>query len=512
MTFIKPIGRATNKEKQLGMHQWQISSRLTALLSKSSRSIGASCNTFALEDSIESIADGHTWSYHVLSYQGAPSVDFSALRPKDSLLGSGGKSSGAVSFVQPFDAIVSTMRREEKKNGAGIAYLDWEHPDLDEFLALPTKAAYKAVYIPMHNTPEADEFLANSAIVDKLAKAYDEFKCFLVKRPLPYKSTPLYTNLCTEVEIPHKGFCILGAVNLSQFTLDTLHQLPDVFTEAAFSMLHYTRLAQAAASFTPLNCENTDANFQFGLGVYGLASLLASSGVTYKVLADELHWLFNSASDSPSINALVGVYDSFDTTLDPVGLIVYWVAKAYEAATKALQGTGIRAAFCIQPTVSTAQRSFDVFGYHASPEIQPVIGLKHPDAVSTILKSAIKGDKQLDYHPACETIDQVSYTSYAEVSGYWQRIMDSTGLAHRHSHCFFGREFTPAHLRQLYVHDSIKHIKSMYYRLPSQVNPEALDKSQLWTEYSPADMVDFDVDALLSGGQTPGGIECECQM
>lgn len=503
MTFEKPITKVSEAEAFQGSLFFQPSSRIKALVDGTSKSIGASCNVFSLDDSISSIADGHKWSYHVLSYQGAPSVDFSNLRPRDSKLGSGGKSSGAVSFMQPFDAIVSTMRREEKKNGAGIAYLDYSHPELDEFLALETKAAYKAVYLPMHDTPEAEALLADEQMLTKLAKAYDYFKCFLVKRPLSFDGEPLFTNLCTEIEIPHKGYCILGAINLSQFNENNLHLLPAYFKQAVNKMYSYMQESERAAGLTELACDSP-ANRQFGLGVFGLSSLLGRLGITYREFAEELNSVFAIAGEGADIHKLARASERVSLTE-----FAYYLLQAYSEASKLMEGK-VRAAFCIQPTVSTAQRSFDREGYHSSPEIAPVQGLKHEHAVSTIIKSAIKGDKQIDYHPATWTMDDVPYEDYALVSSLWQKILDSTGLAHRHSHCFYGEKFTVDDLKSFYVGE-LRHRKSLYYRLPYNVNPNSLDKSKLWQEVQEGELVDFDVDAALFGGQIRGKITCECE-
>lgn len=522
--FVKPIKRVSEREAEQGILVFQPSSRIQALVNGTSKSIGASCNVYSLDDSISSIADGHKWAYHVLSYQGAPSVDFSNLRPADSKLGSGGKSSGAVSFIQPFDAIVATMRREEKKNGAGIAYLDYNHPDLDSFLALDTRAAYKAVYLPMHDTPEADQLLADEELLTKLAKAYNDFRCFLVKRPSPVPVVnfdsqshartvlgvePLLVNLCTEVEIPHRGFCILGAINLSQFNEDNLHMLPSYFRMATRKMLGYLQDSLDTAANTELKCDSP-ANRQFGLGVYGLASLLGRLGIRYQDFGNHLYNVLALAGESADIHKIASIAGSFVSTgIDSD--FVYYLLEAYAQATELAQGK-VRAAFCIQPTVSTAQRSFDWEGYHASPEIAPVQGLRHADAVSTIVKSEIKGDRKIDYHPSTWTMDDVPYEDYALVSSLWQRVLDSTGLAHRHSHCFYGQEFTTGDLRAFYQ-GKLRFRKSLYYRLPFNVNPQSLDKSQLWQSVDEGELVDFDVNALLAGGgnQIAGSIVCECQ-
>lgn len=515
--FVLPIKRVSEDEALQGSLVFQPSSRIKALVNNTSKSIGASCNVYALDDSVSSIADGHKWAYHVLSYQGAPSLDFSNLRPRDSKLGSGGKSSGAVSFMQPFDAIVATMRREEKKNGAGIAYLDYSHPDLDDFLALETRAAYKAVYLPMHDTPEAEALLADESLLEKLAKAYNEFRCFLVKRPEPVYAqvlddlgvheslkTNLLVNLCTEVEIPHRGFCILGALNLSQFDASNLHMLPNYYRLATHRMLEFMEESLEAADKTELKCASP-ANRQFGLGVYGLASLLGRLGISYREFAGELKAVFSIAGESADIHKLASISGQFDICSDFVSLLLL----GYSEATKIAEGK-VRAAFCIQPTVSTAQRSFDSEGYHSSPEIAPVQGLKHTNAVSTIVKSAIKGDKTIDYHPATWTMEDVPYEDYALVSSLWQRVLDSTGLAHRHSHCFYGREFTSEDLRAFYTGE-LKYRKSLYYRLPYNVNPDSLNKSATWVDVAEGELVDFDVDALLMGGQIKGAISCECE-
>ena len=484
------------------------SSRINALLTGSSKSIGASCNVFSVDDTVDSIAESQYWSYQVLAYQGAPSLDFSKLRPAGSKLGTGGTASGALSFMIPFDAVVSTMRREEKKNGAGIAYLDYNHPELDRFLEYDFNAAYKAVYIPMHGTAEAEEFLRDTEKINKLAYAYDYFKCFLVKRPLDYYDTPLLTNLCTEVEIPHRGSCILGSVNLAAYdNINTfVEHFPTDFEDAATQMLSYTIQSQQKQQQTDLYCYD-QANKQFGLGLFGLASVLGRFGITYEDLNNAFENLFSVTGDINQY-AYNSVFLEDWQHESPPHLFVHGLAWAYAMASNAVQGK-VRAAFCIQPTVSTSQRATDLGRYNVSPEIQPVIGIRHDGGVSTIFKSETKGDKQITYNPQTWTTEDVSYSSYAETSGHFQRLLNSTGLAHRHSHCFYGQKFTTDDLKALYHHPVKKEIKSLYYRLPSKVNTESLKKDQLWQEVGEGELGEFNLEYLF-GNQQHGSIQCEC--
>lgn len=460
---------------------------------------------------MRSIADSRQWAMMVQAYQGAPSIDFSSLRPKGTVLKSGGTSSGAVAFMKGFDADLSVVRREEKKNSSGIAYLDYSHPELKDFLDFRSEVMYKAVYVPQPGTPEAAEFLANVESVDELVAAYDYFKCFIVKRP----PDGLLTNLCTEVVIPHKGFCVLGAVNLSAFTSFNINELSSVFVESVKKMLNYTVLAELSAQKTGvLDCED-ERNFQFGLGVFGLSSLLGDQGISYSALADQFERVFLLAGENASIGKLTeAAYDLTDPTA--VSCFVYQLFRAYNEATIWLRknAPALRAAFCIQPTVSTAQRSFDHYGYHASPEIQPVRGLHTENSTRTLIKSQIKGDRIVDYAPHTWTLDEVPYEDYRRVSEYFQRIMNSTKLAHRHSHCFYGEHFTKEDFLTWFNSD----IQNLYYRLPYQVNNEAVDKTKVWQSVEKGELEsdDVDLDALFGAScglqKFDGDASCDCQM
>lgn len=484
------------------------SSRISALVNSSSKSIGASCNTYQAQDSIESIADAHAWSYQVLAYQGAPSVDFSKLRPRGAKLGTGGVSSGAVSFMKPFDAIVSTMRREEKKNGAGIAYLDYDHPDLQEFLDAKFDSAYKGVWIPMHGTFESERFIRNKKLTKQLADAYNNFKCFLVKKPEPVEGEPLLVNLCTEVEIPSRGSCILGAHNLAAYSTlqDFADNFPSDFLKSTYDMYDYFSLTQSAIKTTPLQCTSV-LNRQFGLGVLGLASVLGKFGITYEELGNDIASAMDASDDS-----LPGALSFLAASTSPSSVFARTLIEGYFFASRAMRDK-VRAAFCIQPTVSTAQRTYDYDGFHVSPEIQPVIGLKHEQAVSTIVKSAIKGDNQINYNPRTWTIDETPYEAYALVSNGFQRILDATGLGHRHSHCFYGKTFDAKQLVKYYNNPIYSRIKSLYYRLPFNMNVDSLRKDALWQDVQQEEIASFDLDAILNGASCQvysSEPACEC--
>lgn len=509
---MRPISNYTSDEAEQMKMPFRPSSRIEALVNKSSKSIGASCNVYLVEDDLNDIAFSQAWGTSVLGYQGAPSWDVSKLRPINTPLGSKGTASGAVSFARVYDSIVGEMRREEKKNGAGIVGLDYKHPELERFLNEPLKHAYKMVYLPMHDTSEATDLLKNNALLSLLSEAYDQFKTFLVKRPLPLADgTELGVNLCTEVEIPTKGFCNLGALNLSYFTPKNIHFLPAFFKLAMTKMVDYERKCREAAITTHFLSCPSPANRQVGLGIYGLSSVLGAWGNTYEEFNEALKFYgVDYLEGIEEILALVVTQNSKKTLAQTFAS--YLIQAYFEASTIAADA-GLRAAFCIQPTVSTSQRSLDAFGYNVSPEVQPVDGIKHEGGVNYIRKSAIKGDSVQVCHPYTWTLDEVSYETYAETSALLQQLMESTGLAHRHSHCFYGERFTTQDLRNFYT-GATRHRKSLYYRLPFSNNTSSLRKDSLWQEVDSGELFDGDLETLLSGCnlQKKGELDCDCQM
>jgi Ribonucleotide reductase, barrel domain len=476
----------------LSYERFRKSDRLNAFLTGSTKSTGFSCNTFVVGDSIGSIAEAAEWSLQVSAYQGAPSVDLSSLRPRNSRIASGGESSGAASFSKVFDAIVGSMRRPTKKNGAGIVWLRYDHPDLEEFFMSDFYAAYKGVYIPANSDQEAQQKLLESPeLLERLATAYDEGVCFICKTPdVGLNNEPLVLNLCTEVEIPHRGGCTLGVINLSQYTTATIWELPNDFMDAALAMETDVNKVLQELPNTPLFCTSPN-NKQFGLGVSGLASLLANCGVSYAAfttaLEDVVAW-------ETRIWEIVDRAEYLKTT-STSALLVYHICKAYEQATTALNRR-VTKAFCVQPSATGAYQCADSSGYHSSPELQPVIGIRDGNGVHTIRKSQLLGDEKIVFHPATETVNDVPYAVYARLCNAWQQLLDSTGLAHRHSACWYsstGASFTVDDLRKFIEAPR----KSLYYRLPSY-NEVAIDKSQVGTGLTCA----FDLSDLEPG--------CDC--
>lgn len=275
----------------------------------------------------------------------------------------------------------------------------------------------------------------------------------------------------------------------------------------ALELETHSRTCRQAANSGPLFCHSV-SNTQFGLGVSGLASLLGNSGISYAEFATALEAVVEP--EQPVWKLQDAANEELLKNPSPAASVVAAVVAAYAAATLALGGR-VRAAFCVQPSATGAFECADALGYVSTPELQPPVGLRKTNGTWTIAKSALLGDELVQFSPNVQTTTDVPFSTYARVAGAWQLILDSTGVGHSHSCCWYshtGSDFTQAELVEFL--ESPRH--NLYYRLPSY-NPVALDKTQVGTGLEATS--EFSVDALLLGGgcglkQEPGAIDCDC--
>ena len=461
--------------------------RLSSRMTTESKSLRASCNVFVVEDSMPSIGASFDWANQVSAYQGAPSLYAGNLRPVNSPVSSGGTAAGLVAYLKAMDAILSFTRRADKKNSAGLVSCDWKHPEVLDFIQTPTQTAFTAVYVPNNEDPkQADDLrLFNESETKKrLFEAYNSgITFFIVKTP----TNPLLrVNLCTEVEIPHKGTCQLADINLSQFDWEDLKA--GKLTETFDKLTRYME-ARFKSIMTEENRHIVSLdglNLQYGIGVLGLASMLAHLNITYQQLADAFTELFSDGIDNIT-DLKVEAFTRQHNDNKAFALVGY-LAEAYELASKI---STVDRAFCVKPTVTAAKTLPDKLGYCVSPEIAPVVAsVKTGKTVNYLEKSAINGDYYAQYPVNIQTQEDVPLDVYLKVADGWQKLMQSTGKTHRHSFSPYG--YLTLSQFDYWLNSSIK---SLYYRLPEQSAASQDKANSVGVQFS------FDVDSLLMSCQ-----------
>jgi ribonucleoside-diphosphate reductase alpha chain len=269
------------------------------------------CFVLPLEDSLESIFETLKRAALIHKAGGGTGFAFSRLRPAgDRVASTGGTASGPVTFLHVFDAATDAVRQGGRRRGANMAVLDVSHPDVrafvgaklepgrlenfnlsvavgDDFLrAVERNAAFELVN---PRTGRGAGIVEASRLFDEIVEAAwrsgEPGLLFLDRvnaaNPVPAQGRIEATNPCGEVPLLPNESCNLGSVNLARLVRDgaldwdelarvvrlAVRFLDDVITVNRYP---FPELEQAAL-----------ATRKIGLGVMGLAELLAALGLPY---------------------------------------------------------------------------------------------------------------------------------------------------------------------------------------------------------------------------------------
>lgn len=92
------------------------------------------CYVLPIEDNLDSIMRTLTDTSTIFKYGGGVGYNFSKLRHKGASIGTGGTSSGSVSFMKIYDTLTDVVKQGGKRKGAMMGVLDITHPDIEEFI------------------------------------------------------------------------------------------------------------------------------------------------------------------------------------------------------------------------------------------------------------------------------------------------------------------------------------------------------------------------------------------
>lgn len=459
--------------------------RVQSWIDDSTSRLPVSCTTFVPEDSMEG-PNGIEASWRFVSYalrHGAGvSVHLSKLRPRGEENGKGLVSSGPVSFAEIYSSLNSILRRGGLyKNGAVTLHLDLCHPDVLEFIETPRdRLPWAKRCVDLNWTMWCE---ASGQVKNALIAAIRRGDVWLNKIRIDPFGRRLYGNVCLEVYLPSRGTCLLQHVNLGACQIS---EIVPAF-EAAMTqlcLLHpKTEVGKGDSEYLPPTVDR-----QVGLGMLGLANLLATEGVTYKQLAD--------AFDDFLSNDHLGYLES----VDPKLITAYSIAQALEdgitAAAKVARRYQMDRAFAIAPTASCSYRYKDRRGFTTCPEIAPPISREVDRDSGTF------GVQSFDYGPV-ETASEVGWDDFYRVANHICRLLRDTGLFHGYSM----NTWSDAMVVDIDFIESwlVGPQTSIYYSL--QVQADTQDKtSALAALGDPEETEDF-LAELLASNDKP---QCDC--
>lgn len=202
------------------------------------RGLPISCFNVHIPDSIEGIT--HKLGEVIMQTKigGGTSGYFGALRERGSAVTDNGKSSGTVSFMKLFDTVMDTISQGGVRRGAFAAYLDIDHPDIEEFLQIknignPIQNLFYGVCVPDYWMQEMiDGDVEKRQVWAKVLESRQQkglpyiFFSDNVNRNKPqvykdYKMKINASNLCSEIMLPSSTdesfICCLSSMNLELY-------------------------------------------------------------------------------------------------------------------------------------------------------------------------------------------------------------------------------------------------------------------------------------------------------
>lgn len=463
-----------------------------------------SCTIFNVEDSMEGtegIESAWLYTSKALRYAAGVGINLSELRSNGTENGKGLISSGAVGFLSILSRINEILRRGGKfKNGAVVGYIDSYSGDLPEWLGMsyteclklpatlfypytpfkipPKDAEYdtswakRALYVS--DDPNSKEYLLNHPLLDYIIRAMKAGTVWLSKKQWDKEGNRLYSQVCMEILLKSRGTCLLTHVNLGQ--INDLDQIPDMFENSMKFLceLHgSTDLGQGENS----QYLSSEVDRQVGLGVLGLANLLANYKVTYsefvECLGDFAHILKKYEKYEPNMFNAVDFLMNWDNT--NAYKIVEKLYTGYHKAAAVAKAFKMDRAFTIAPTATCSYKNVDFNGYTTAPEISPPIA--HPITKVTVRDSGMNGTIEYSYPPSVEVAESVEFETYYNLVDLWYRVFLSVeGLDHAISFNLWDT----LDITQEWIEKWLKSaIKTTYYR--KQVRQSAVDKSTIAT-------------------------------
>jgi hypothetical protein len=370
--------------------------------------------------------------------------------------------SGPVSFGKIYSCLNEQLRRGGVyKNGAVVLHLDINHGDILEFLTTPRHELPWAKRCVNVTTALWDE--ATDEVKNEILKGIARGDIWLAKIRYDQHGKRIFANVCLEVFLKSRGTCLLQHVNLGACRPE------DISTAFAVGMSELIELHNKTGVEKTGEYLTQENDRQVGLGVLGLANLLALEEVTYEEFADAL--------------------DQLPTATPKATKIVSALSAGFSVAASLARSANMDRAFAIAPTASCSYRYTDRAGYTTAPEIAPPIGRTVDRDSSTF------GVQQYDYGNV-ETADQVGWDAYFRVCNGIVQMMHDTGLSHGYSFnswsdvVQYDEEFIQSWL--------VSPQTSLYYSLQVNQNTQAKDDAMVALD----DQFDFDFSDIEDSDNT----------
>ncbi len=276
----------------------------------------SACYVLPIEDSIRGIFDAIKNAAVIHQSGGGTGFSFSRLRSRGSLVSTTqGEASGPVSFLKVFDAATNSIKQGGTRRGANMAILNYNHPDIMDFVLCKRKRQITNFNISVAVTEEFMQAVSmgkeynlisphTGKAVGKLnaREVFDEIVesawltgdpglVFIDRmnqgpaNPVPKMGPIEATNPCGEQPLYPNEACNLGSLNLFSFVDKKAGKWEMGWEELEQAVRVTVRFLDDVIEVNPYPLPEIDAavkaNRRIGLGVMGWAHLLFRLGIPY---------------------------------------------------------------------------------------------------------------------------------------------------------------------------------------------------------------------------------------
>jgi ribonucleoside-diphosphate reductase alpha chain len=283
-----------------------------------------SCYGSNVDDNLDSILNASREIGMMSKYGGGTSAYLGNIRPRGSVISTGGKADGPVHYARMYDTTVDVCKQAEARRGACAVYLPIEHDDVTEFLDIGTEG--NPIQNLQYGVTITDEWMKSMIkgskkkreIWAKVIQRRSEFGFpYLMFKDnsnnnTPYKELGLditASNLCSEIQLPTDSYnsfvCCLGSINLLHW--DEIKTTDAVETYTHFLNAVMDEFITKSATLPGLARAHrfAEQHRAIGIGVMGYHSLLQSKLLEFdslqtKALNSEIFREIQAASDDAS--------------------------------------------------------------------------------------------------------------------------------------------------------------------------------------------------------------------
>lgn len=269
----------------------------------------AACFVLPLRDDLSQIFQTLHQTAMIHKFGGGTGFNFSHLRPKDDFIsGTGGTSSGPLSFLRIYDAATEQIKQGGKRRGANMGILNINHPDIKEFITAKQKFSLRNFNLSVAVT---DQFIKaviknkkinlinprnKKTVLQVKARRLFNLICQAAwqsgdpgiifidtinrANPIPKQKIEA-TNPCAELPLLSYESCNLGSINLANHIKGNQVDWQKLKNTVHTAVHFLDNCIDSSNYIFPEINQVTKQNRKIGLGVMGFADMLIKLNISY---------------------------------------------------------------------------------------------------------------------------------------------------------------------------------------------------------------------------------------